>query len=129
MSSSTLVSTPDMIFSLSEKLFLRSLEEPWLIPLCEYYIAKANKLEHSGWKVRTGMTQVDKIIKHLHVAGSITQREAYIDYGIQSFHRHLTDLQYMGYEIKGERKYHPTTGQEYTRYYLVRDPYVTLKVA
>ncbi|MBT1154437.1 hypothetical protein J1C56_02410 [Aminobacter anthyllidis] len=68
------------------------------------------------------MTQVEKILKHLKANGSITQREAYLDYGIQSFHRRLTDLRDLGYRLRGEMRKHKTTGQEYTRYFLVDGP-------
>lgn len=64
------------------------------------------------------MTQVEKMLDHLKKNGSITQREAYLDYGIQSFHRRLSDLKELGYAVRGVAKKHPTTGQEYTRYYL-----------
>ncbi len=67
------------------------------------------------------MTQAEKILEHLRKNGSITQREAYLDYGIQSFHRRLTDLKDAGYVIHGQQKRHKVTGQEYTRYFLVRD--------
>ncbi|TWH35573.1 MULTISPECIES: helix-turn-helix domain-containing protein [unclassified Aminobacter] len=65
------------------------------------------------------MTQCDKILDHIRKNGSITQREAFIDYGIQSFHRRLSDLRQAGYRLIGRRRKHPTTGQEYTRYYLL----------
>jgi hypothetical protein len=63
-------------------------------------------------------TQAEKILNHILVHGSITQREAYIDYSIQSFHRRLTDIKDSGYELVGVSKHHPTTGQVYSRYYL-----------
>lgn len=62
------------------------------------------------------MTQVEKILKHIRKNGHITQRDAYIDYGIQSFHRRLTDIKEMGIQLIGIPRKHPTTGQEYTRY-------------
>ena len=63
------------------------------------------------------MTQVDKLIKHLDTIGSITQREAYLEYDIQSFHRRLSDIRAMGLHLKAVPKNNPVTGQEYTRYY------------
>ncbi|WP_319413843.1 helix-turn-helix domain-containing protein [uncultured Cohaesibacter sp.] len=64
------------------------------------------------------MTQCERIIQHMEENGSITQREAYIDYGIQSFHRRIADLRERGYVLRGEARQHPVTKQEYTRYYL-----------
>ena len=64
------------------------------------------------------MRQVYKILNHMRKNGSITQREAYIDYGVQSFHRRLTEIKDEGHKIKKVTKTHPTTGQSYSRYYL-----------
>ena len=65
------------------------------------------------------MTQCEKILDHMRKNGSISLREAYIDYSIQSFTRRVKDLRDAGYNIVSVPKTHPTTGQEYTRYYLV----------
>lgn len=65
------------------------------------------------------MTQPEKMLAHLRTYGSITQREAYIDLGVQSFHRRLTDLKDMGVFLRPEPRVNRTTGQEYTRYFLV----------
>jgi hypothetical protein len=64
------------------------------------------------------MTQAEQILQHIQRTGSITQREAYIDYGVQSFHRRLTDIKDAGHDLVAIKKYHPTTGQVYSRYYL-----------
>ena len=65
------------------------------------------------------MRQIDKILNHMRKNGSITQREAYIDYGVQSFHRRMTDLMDEGHVVQKVTKKHPTTGQMYSRYFLV----------
>ena len=127
--SSKLIHTSDMIFTLAEKLHVLASKNTWAVPFAEHYTVLAASLENSGWKVRNKMTQVDKILKHIRTAGSITQREAYIDYGIQSFHRRLSDLRELDYELVGVKKHHPTTGQEYTRYYLHNDNAFILGVA
>ena len=119
--STKLTCTPDMIFALAERFALLSVTDLWAYPLWEHYSLIANNLEHCGWKRKTGMTQVDKMLKHMHKTGSISQREAYIDYGIQSFHRRLSDIRALGHRIVGVRKHHPVTGQEYTRYYLASE--------
>lgn len=64
------------------------------------------------------MTQAEKLLAHIQKTGSITQREAMIDYGVQSFHRRLTDIKDAGYELVAVKKHHPTTGQVYSRYYI-----------
>jgi len=113
-------SNTDGIFHLAETFCVRAARSKaqWEIDLAEHYGKLAASFEHSGWKKITGMTQTDRILTHIRKAGSITQREAYIDYGIQSFHRRLTDLRDMGYTILGQLKTHPTTGQKYTRYFI-----------
>ena len=94
-----------------------------------YEYHKATKYAQSlegapGWKGNgKKMTQVEKILHHIKKTGSITQREAYLDYGIQSFHRRLSDIREMGILIVGENKKHPTTGQEYTRYSIKDDTF------
>lgn len=107
-------------FETAERLALEATQDPSLIPEYEQATAKARALEGApGWKGKRGkLTQVERILDHLKKNGSITQREAYIDYGIQSFHRRLTDLKDAGYSIHGQPKKHPVTGQEYTRYFL-----------
>lgn len=108
------------IFYLAEEWCRRAAEDntSWVNDLAEKYTKLANSLEHSGWKRSTGMTQTQQILNHIKRTGSITQREAYIDYGVQSFHRRLTDLREQGFNIVGRLRFHPTTGQRYTRYNL-----------
>ena len=59
-------------------------------------------------------TQVEMILDHMTKRGSITQRDAYIDYGVSSFFRRLTDIEEMGYQLDRVIKRHPITGQQYT---------------
>ena len=60
-------------------------------------------------------TQVEMILDHMQKRGHITQRDAYIDYGVSSFFRRLTDIEQLGYELKRVIKTHPVTGQQYTQ--------------
>ena len=64
------------------------------------------------------MTQNEKILNHIQSQGSISQREAFLDYGVQSFTRRIADLRDSGYDLVSVRKHHPTTGQVYSRYYI-----------
>lgn len=64
------------------------------------------------------MTQNSLIINHMIRTGSITQREALIDYSIQSLTKRISELRTRGYKIKSEKRLHPTTGQRYVRYVL-----------
>lgn len=66
------------------------------------------------------MTQIDIILRHLKKAKSITQREALIDYSIQSLTKRISELRQMGYNIVSTFKKHPTTGQRYARYTLAK---------
>lgn len=66
------------------------------------------------------MTQNQLIIEHMKRTGSITMREALIDYSIQSLTKRIQELRSLGWKIKSVAKTHPTTGQRYTRYTLLR---------
>lgn len=64
------------------------------------------------------MTQHDKIMRHLKKAGSITVREAIVEYSIQSLTKVISVLRTNGHKINSNVKYHPVTGQKYVRYTL-----------
>jgi biotin operon repressor len=64
------------------------------------------------------MTQLQTIMNHFKKAKSITQREAMVDYSIQSLTRRITELRDMGFNIETQHKKHPVTGQRYARYVL-----------
>ncbi len=66
------------------------------------------------------MTQNQIILKHFKKAKSISQREALVDYSIQSLTKRISELRGMGYKIKTVHKYHPVTGQKYARYTMGR---------
>ena len=66
-------------------------------------------------------TQYDMILKHLKATKGLTQREALLDYSIQSFPKRISELRKRGYRIDGVKNAHPVTGQRYTRYVLVED--------
>ena len=108
----------DGVFDLAERLCVLAVGDPSLLP--EYLEAqrKAQFLEHSGWKRKTGMTQNQIILKHLKKAGSITVREAIVEYSIQSLTKRVQELRESGYHIMSHVKYHPVTGQKYVRYTL-----------
>lgn len=109
---------PDDIFERAETLCLLAVENKALLP--EYLEAQrqAKSLEHSGWKRSTGMTQNQRIMKHLRKAGSITVREAIVEYSIQSLTKRIQELREDGHGIVSVVKTHPITGQKYTRYFL-----------
>lgn len=62
--------------------------------------------------------QTQTILNHLKRAGSISLREALIDYSVQSLTKRIQELRNDGYKIESVHKVHPTTGQRYTRYVL-----------
>ncbi|MCF4099803.1 helix-turn-helix domain-containing protein [Maritalea mediterranea] len=99
---------------------MAAVKDPSQIPQYKLLTQQAEALEGArGWKGKSGkMTQVEKILNHIKTAGSISQREAMLDYGVQSFHRRLSDIRERGIKLYPQSKKHPTTGQEYTRYYL-----------
>jgi hypothetical protein len=108
----------DLLFHMADKACVRAWEDEGWGPYHKKLLTMCLKVENNGWKVKNGMTQNQKILEHMRKNGSITQREAYIDYGVQSFHRRLTELKDAGHKIKKVGKIHPTTGQNYSRYYL-----------
>lgn len=108
----------DVIFGRAEKLVLDAVDNPIHIP--EYRAAHklAQSLEHNGWRNITGMTQHAKIMKHLKKAGSITVREALVEYSIASLTKRIHELRSGGHRIISEVKFHPVTQQKYVRYSL-----------
>lgn len=65
--------------------------------------------------------QLKTILKHLNTVGSITNREAIVDYNIMSLSRRVCDLEELGYKFNRELKAHPVTGQRYKRYHLIAE--------
>lgn len=64
------------------------------------------------------MTQLQILMNHFKKARSISQREALVDYSIQSLTKRISELRDMGFNIVTEHKKHPVTGQRYARYVL-----------
>ena len=62
------------------------------------------------------MTQNQLLIKHFNRTGKITQREAIMDYSIQSLTRRIRDLRDIGFPIVSKHKKHPVSGQRYVEY-------------
>jgi biotin operon repressor len=64
------------------------------------------------------MSQINTLLSHFKKAKSISQREALVDYSIQSLTKRISELRDMGYNIETQHKKHPVTGQRYARYVL-----------
>lgn len=64
------------------------------------------------------MTQNQRILKHLQRAGSITVREALVEYSVASLTKRIQELREMGNDIISTTKFHPITKQKYVRYTL-----------
>lgn len=109
----------DLLFHMTETSYVRASTDSGWEAIHQHLKKLTDKIENNGWKRKTGMTQNQKIIEHMLKNGSITQREAYIDYGVQNFSARLTNLKDEGYKIVRASKVHPTTGQKYSRYYLM----------
>ena len=62
------------------------------------------------------MTNKTKLLNHFKKAGSISSREAVIEYSIGSITKEISKLRELGYLILSVRKKHPVTGQVYVRY-------------
>ena len=65
--------------------------------------------------------QHTQILNHLRKTKGLTQREAMIDYSIQSFTKRISELRKLGFRIDGVKGVHPITGQRYTRYVLIEE--------
>lgn len=66
-------------------------------------------------------TQHSKIMNHLRTAGSITVREAMIEYHVSSLTKRIHELRGLGIDIMSVTKRHPVTGQKYVRYTLITE--------
>lgn len=64
------------------------------------------------------MTQNEQLLKHMKRIGGISQREAMLEYNVQSLTRRIADLRKAGFKIKTVFKHNPITGQRYARYTL-----------
>lgn len=62
-----------------------------------------------------------KMVQHMRRAGSISAREAMNDYGVSSgsMVRRICDIEEAGFKVKRDKRKHPMTGRQYTRYSLV----------
>lgn len=109
----------DEIFEKAEMFCVLAAQEPDVYTeVYTHWNTLAQQHEHTGWKVMRGKTQHDKIMNHLQKAGSITVREALVEYSIQSLTKRIQELRGMGHNIVSKVKQHPITGQRYTRYTL-----------
>lgn len=109
---------PDTIFDQAEALCLLATQDPSQLEAYRAAMKAAQALEHSGWKRSTGMTQNAIILKHLEKAGSITVREALVEYSVASLTKRIQELREAGHEIVSNVRFHPITKQKYTRYTL-----------
>ncbi len=62
-----------------------------------------------------------RVYQHLVTTGSISQREAMVEYATGSLTKEITRLRSAGVEIETVRKTHPITGKRYARYFLVNN--------
>ena len=108
----------DLLFDMADKAALNTIKNPGWRELHAHMLRLCEKAENNGWKRRTGMTQNDRILKHIEATGSISQREAFLDYSIQSLTRRIRDLREAGYNVISRGVTHPITKQRYTRYFL-----------
>lgn len=106
----------DLLFDMADKAAIHAARDSGWQELHEHMLRLCQQREHGGWKVRTGMTQNDKIIKHIKATGSISQREAILDYSVQSLTKRISELREAGYNIIRKDHKHPVTGQRYARY-------------
>ena len=106
----------DLLFHMADTACLRAEDDPLWKPLHDHLMKLVFKIENSGRKRVNGMTQNQKLIAHFKKAGSITVREAILEYSIQSLTKRIQELRDDGYSIISKTKRHPVTGQKYVRY-------------
>ena len=106
----------DLVFNMADKACLYADDDPLWKPLHDHLMKLCIRLENNGFKKRTGMTQNQKLIAHFKKAGSITVREALLEYSIQSLTKRIQELRDDGYNIISKVKFHPVTRQKYVRY-------------
>lgn len=106
----------DIVFDMADKACIRAEDDPLWKPLHDHLMKLCFTLENSGRKKVNGMTQNQKLIAHFKKAGSITVREAMLEYSIQSLTKRIQELRDAGYNIISKTKQHPVTGQKYVRY-------------
>jgi len=109
-------SSEDLLFHMADTACVRAWEEEGWGPFHIRLLTMCTKLESSGWKRKTGMTQTQKLIAHFKKAGSITVREALVEYSINSLTKQISLLRQEGHNIISKVKFHPVTGQKYVRY-------------
>lgn len=58
------------------------------------------------------------VLNHIRKTGSITGREAILEYSCQSLTKEINRIRSAGHEVRTIIKHHPITGQRYARYSL-----------
>lgn len=111
----------DLLFRMCDVACLRAwngngFDELGWGPIHRRLMTMCLKRENSGRKKQMGLTQNQRIINHLKRTGTITQREALIEYSIQSLTKRISELRDDGYDIRSKVKHHPITKQKYVRY-------------
>lgn len=114
------MSTEDLLFHMSDVACVRAWDDAAWKPYHVRLYSMCMTLENNGFKKVNGMTQNQKIVAHLKRAGSITQREAILDYSIQSLTKRISELRENGYKITSHVKFHPITKQKYVRYEMAK---------
>ena len=116
----------DLLFNITDVACVRAWKDEGWGPIHKRLLTMCIKIEQTGWKRKHGMTQTQTILNHIRAHGSISQREAYMDYSVQSFTRRIRDLKEQGIDLVRKQKKHPTTGQSYSRYYIAPTKLATL---
>jgi len=110
--------THDELFDLADRVCIRTINDDRWKPISERLLTLCEKHENNGWKRKTGMTQELKVLNHIKTAGSITVREALVEYSVNSLTKRISNLRAAGHSIVSNVKSHPVTGQRYVRYTL-----------
>lgn len=110
----------DAIFEMDELFTVLATRNPDWIGLHNFFEKLTAKLENKGRYKFMGKSQNSKLLAHFKKAGSITVREALVEYSIQSLTKRIQELRQEGHNIVSVPRRHPVTGQRYVRYFLIQ---------
>lgn len=111
----------DTLHEMDELFTVLATRNPDWMGLHKYFAAQTAKLENNGRYRPMANTQITKLLGHFKKAGSITVREALIEYSIQSLTKRINEMRKMGYNIQSIQRRHPVTKQRYVRYYMLEE--------
>jgi hypothetical protein len=112
----------DLLYHMADVACVRAWEDEGWGPYHKRLLTMCVKLDNPGRR-KVAVTNKTRILAHLTRTGSISIREAMLDYGISggSLSKYMSMLRLDGYPIVRHFHKHPITGQRYARYSLPKE--------